>query len=386
MSVRPVSERAKRAASATRTASTSAANATRAATGRATRAATAGTASAVRTARTAGSTTPEQRIALRRAGKVALATTMASAIAVPLAIEANAQPAADPKAAGGSRVDALAVRAVDVAAAPRLVTLSAEKLQGLRPTRVPGFQLEKPAMETGWTGEAVSWLQAKLGNIAVDGEFGGQTRRAVKGFQNHVGLETSGVVTRETWDLLLDDARAAAVATEVAARREAEAAARAEAERVAAEKRAAEEARSAGASRASRSQAREAAPAEDVAAPADGSRGERVMAVAASLAGIPYKYGGTTTAGFDCSGFTGYVFRKVGVELPRTSKQQHAAATKISRDAAVAGDLVFFSGSGGVYHVGIYAGGGEIWHSPRTGKSVEKVKIWTSSGVSFGRV
>ncbi|WP_337995034.1 C40 family peptidase [Paenibacillus thermotolerans] len=82
------------------------------------------------------------------------------------------------------------------------------------------------------------------------------------------------------------------------------------------------------------------------------------------LLGIDYRYGGTTTAGFDCSGFTSYVFEKFGIELPRTSKDQANAGFKVARDELRPGDLVFFNTDGkGISHVGIYMGDGKFAHS-----------------------
>jgi cell wall-associated NlpC family hydrolase len=106
-----------------------------------------------------------------------------------------------------------------------------------------------------------------------------------------------------------------------------------------------------------------------------------VLGVAASLAGIYYVYGGNTTAGFDCSGFTQYVFRKRGISLPRTAEAQRRAATRVSNPQP--GDLVFMGSP--AYHVGIYAGNGMMWDSPRTGKAVSKRAIWSSSA-TFSRV
>ena len=105
-----------------------------------------------------------------------------------------------------------------------------------------------------------------------------------------------------------------------------------------------------------------------------------VLGVAAGLAGIPYVYGGTTPSGFDCSGYTQYVFAKVGKSLPRTAEAQRVASTPVSDPQP--GDLVFFGAP--AYHVGIYAGGGMMWDSPRTGKSTSKQTIWSSS-VTYGR-
>lgn len=115
------------------------------------------------------------------------------------------------------------------------------------------------------------------------------------------------------------------------------------------------------------------------------ARASRVMSTGNSLKGVPYRYGGTTPRGFDCSGFTSYVFRKAGVSLPHSATGQMRKAKRISRSQARPGDLVFFHGGRGAYHVGIYAGGNRTLHSPRPGGRVSTVNIW-SRNVSFGRV
>lgn len=82
------------------------------------------------------------------------------------------------------------------------------------------------------------------------------------------------------------------------------------------------------------------------------------------LLGIDYKYGGTTTKGFDCSGFVGYVFDKFKIDLPRTSSAMYGEGSKVNRDDLRPGDLVFFNTSGkGVSHVGIYVGNNKFAHS-----------------------
>jgi cell wall-associated NlpC family hydrolase len=115
-------------------------------------------------------------------------------------------------------------------------------------------------------------------------------------------------------------------------------------------------------------------------APGSAQFGAAVMAIAARYAGIAYVYGGTTPAGFDCSGYVRYVMAQVGVSLPRTSSEQRAATVRISASEAVPGDLVFFPG-----HVGIYAGNGMMWDSPHTGGVVSKRAVYSSSA-TYGRV
>ena len=131
----------------------------------------------------------------------------------------------------------------------------------------------------------------------------------------------------------------------------------------------------------SRSTTRSAISPTSTPAPvAAASRSGGILGIAASLAGIYYIYGGTTTAGFDCSGYTQYVFAKMGISIPRTSEAQQAAVTPVSNPQP--GDLVFFGSPAG--HVGIYAGNGMMWDSPHTGVSIGLHKIWSSSA-TYGR-
>ena len=106
-----------------------------------------------------------------------------------------------------------------------------------------------------------------------------------------------------------------------------------------------------------------------------------VLAIAAQYQGLAYHYGGTSPeTGFDCSGFTAWVFGKVGISLPRTAEDQRRAVTPVSNPQP--GDLVFFGSP--AYHVGIYAGNGMMWDSPRSGETIQKRAIW-SSNVTYGR-
>jgi cell wall-associated NlpC family hydrolase len=114
------------------------------------------------------------------------------------------------------------------------------------------------------------------------------------------------------------------------------------------------------------------------------TQGAQVVRIAATKKGTPYRYGSTGPTSFDCSGYSKWVFARIGKSLPRTAKQQYRATIHISRSSARPGDLVFFGGAR-TYHMGIYAGGNKMWHAPRSGKTVSLVKIWTSK-VTFGRV
>ncbi len=98
-----------------------------------------------------------------------------------------------------------------------------------------------------------------------------------------------------------------------------------------------------------------------------GGVGAQVAAMAPQYLGVRYVYGGASTSGFDCSGFTMWLYKQFGYSLPHTASGQYAnCGYKVSRSELQPGDLVFFSspGSGGsINHVGVYVGGGEIIHA-----------------------
>ena len=97
----------------------------------------------------------------------------------------------------------------------------------------------------------------------------------------------------------------------------------------------------------------------------------KILSTAENFLGLPYIYGGSTPKGFDCSGFTKYVFGQNGITLHRVSRDQYSYdGVKVSKSELQPGDLVFFGENGKVSHVGIYAGNGKMIHSPRTGKSI----------------
>ncbi len=100
-------------------------------------------------------------------------------------------------------------------------------------------------------------------------------------------------------------------------------------------------------------------------------KAKAILEEADKYLGIMYVYGGTTPAGFDCSGFVRYVFNNCGITLKRVSRDQYAYnGESVAKSELQPGDLVFFGSGGYVSHVGIYAGGGQMIHSPSTGKSI----------------
>jgi cell wall-associated NlpC family hydrolase len=195
----------------------------------------------------------------------------------------------------------------------------------------------RPLIRFRDSGTTVKWIQMAL-HLRQDGWFGNPTVARLRAFQKSWGIRATGYMSKPTWDRLTWAHRHGVVY---------------------------------GPHRATTA--------------TNSTFRARVLREAAKLKGTPYRYGGTSPKGFDCSGYSGYVYKKAGKKLPRTARQQYSATKHLSRKAAKPGDLVFFrSGGGGVYHVGIYAGGNMLWHASRPGRPVAKAKIWTSN-VAFGR-
>lgn len=183
-------------------------------------------------------------------------------------------------------------------------------------------------VRAGSQGDLVKQVQRVVG-VSADGAFGSATLAAVKRWQSSHGLTADGVVGPATGSRMGLKATSASSGS---------------------------------------------APASS------GTSSSAVVATAARYIGSRYVYGGTTPSGFDCSGFTSYVFRQHGKSLPRTAEQQRQAATRVSSPRA--GDLVFFGAP--AYHVGIYTGSGQMIDAGSSRTSVSKRAIWTSA-VTYGR-
>lgn len=102
------------------------------------------------------------------------------------------------------------------------------------------------------------------------------------------------------------------------------------------------------------------------------ANGSSLVERALSFQGTKYVFGGTSTSGFDCSGFTKYIYSGSGISLPRTSFDQFNSGSSVSKDNLQAGDLVFFSTyASGASHVGIYIGNGKFVHAANPGSGVK---------------
>jgi cell wall-associated NlpC family hydrolase len=222
----------------------------------------------------------------------------------------------------------LAVGATALAPAGEAQAQTAAQARGSQPIAT------RPWLRYADSGSAVRYVQVQLRrahlNVPVSNWYGSATRKAVVDLQRAVGLPRTGTVNSRTWNTLYYINK------------------------------------------------------HGYPVPKTSTFRARALREAAKLKGTPYRYGGTTPRGFDCSGYTRYVYKKAGKALPRTSRAQYSATKHISRRAAKPGDLIFFKSGGRVYHVGIYAGGNMLWHSSRPGVPVKKGKIW-SQRVAFGR-
>jgi cell wall-associated NlpC family hydrolase len=102
------------------------------------------------------------------------------------------------------------------------------------------------------------------------------------------------------------------------------------------------------------------------------SLGERAARIALREVGVPYRWGGESPSGFDCSGLVRWTYLRVGVNLPHNSYALFGRGRSVSRPHMEPGDVLFFDGLG---HVGLYVGHGRMVHAPFTGANVEVVRL-----------
>jgi len=101
------------------------------------------------------------------------------------------------------------------------------------------------------------------------------------------------------------------------------------------------------------------------------ARHQHASEVAASMVGKPYRYGGNTPRGFDCSGLVHFSYKRAGMNVPRSTKTQRGKSRKVSVSELARGDLLFFNQEGKYSsHVGIYLGDNRFVHAPSSGKHV----------------
>lgn len=115
-----------------------------------------------------------------------------------------------------------------------------------------------------------------------------------------------------------------------------------------------------------------------------------IAAIAQGLLGAPYRYGGSTPRGFDCSGLVQYAYRRAGIPIPRSASDQHRKAIPVRFSEARPGDILFFRISRrAVSHVGIYLGSDRFVHAPSSGKRVTYATLdnpyWRERLVGAGR-
>ncbi len=207
---------------------------------------------------------------------------------------------------------------------------------------VLGFSSHAEAFyRSGDRGSEVSQIQAALFKLgydikSVDGVFGGNTVAAVKAFQAKENIAVDGIVGQETYVKLMQKPMPVSRAGLL-----------------------------------------------------DSIR--RLVSVALSYQGVPYYFGGTTPNGFDCSGYTRFVFAKIGISLPRMADEQYYAGNNISKTDLQTGDLVYFSTyEPGISHVGIYLGQGQFISSTSSAgvavRSIYDPYYWGPRYVGANRV
>ncbi|WP_416147725.1 peptidoglycan-binding protein [Salipaludibacillus sp. HK11] len=219
-------------------------------------------------------------------------------------------------------------------------------------------------LRSGSRGDQVRQLQRALSDRGynsgsnVDGVFGPKTAQSVRDFQRSAGISVDGIAGPQTYSAINGNSSSSGSSSNSGSTA------------------------SSGSSSSSNSSSNTATHVSN----STGGATSAMLTTARSVIGTPYQWGGTTTAGFDCSGFINYVYNQHGKSIPRTVAQMWATVTKVSNPQA--GDIVFFAPSGGgPSHNGIYLGGGQFIHSgSSTGVTISNMNsgYWSNSYVGAG--
>ncbi|HBV97453.1 MAG: glycoside hydrolase [Peptococcaceae bacterium BICA1-7] len=119
------------------------------------------------------------------------------------------------------------------------------------------------------------------------------------------------------------------------------------------------------------------------------SRPDTIISYAKKYIGVPYRGGGQTPRGFDCSGYVQYVFKNFGINMPRTAAEQYSAGRKVSRQEAEPGDIIAFRTGKYISHSGIYLGGGKFISSTSSrGVIITSIQdpYWSDHFLGFSRI
>lgn len=209
----------------------------------------------------------------------------------------------------------------------------------------PACTVTSTTLRYGSSGQLVKVLQGRLA-LAVDGWFGPVTKLKVRTFQSANGLAADGIVGPLTWAKLGCAGTTPTTPTGPVVTTPT-------------------------------TPPVVTPPAPGTPTPGTSATAAAIIARAQSFTGVPYLWGGSTPAGFDCSGLTSYVFKQFGYYFPRTAAQQQAYFPRTNDPQP--GDLLFYGAP--AYHVAIYAGDGMMVDSPHPGSVVGTRKIYgTPSG------
>ncbi len=220
------------------------------------------------------------------------------------------------------------------------VAITAVIVLFLLSTALSTVAFASPTLSKNSRGEDVLILQKKLYLIGyeiteLDGVYGTETERAVSAFQRDNKISVTGIVTNVTWRAL----------------------------------RKAKEKKGRVLPQVTYNQSKTNNKPQTSFAPLGqalltGTQGLAIVTTAKSFMGVPYVFGGTTPAGFDCSGLVQYVFKMNGIDIPRLADEQYNLGRAVNLNQLTAGDLVFFTTyTSGVSHVGIYLGDGNFLHA-----------------------